>query len=65
MADKAEHIADKTPVKAEEFAEKAQGKLSERSETAREKINSCMNDGSHDAEKPETTTTNNMEEDAD
>jgi hypothetical protein len=29
------------------------------------KFNSCVNDGSHDAEKPEATTTNNVEEDAD
>ena len=65
MANKAEHIAYKTPVKAEEFAEEAQEKLSETIETAREKINSFTLDGSHDAEKPETTTTNNVEEDAD
>lgn len=51
--------------KAEEFSEEAKEKLSETLETAKEKISSFSNDGSHDAQEPEGTSTNRVEEDAD
>jgi uncharacterized protein YjbJ (UPF0337 family) len=51
--------------KAEEFAEDAKEKLSETIETAKDKVNSFVNDGSHDTKEPEVTNRNSVEEDAD